>query len=127
MIHEALFTLIALGLLVGAMAKSAQIGLHTWLPNAMEGWFRALLKFLYMREHNKTIWSTQKFFLFGKFQMVGKSAGNQTLSKDNGVDSSETKRETSNIIDLNTLNSLKHWFIGFTEGDGSFIINKDGY
>src|SRR5947208_9823951 len=37
MIHEALFTLIALGLLVGAMAKSAQIGLHTWLPNAMEG------------------------------------------------------------------------------------------
>lgn len=39
MIHEALFTLIALGLLIGAMAKSAQIGLHTWLPNAMEGWF----------------------------------------------------------------------------------------
>ena len=37
MIHEALFTLVALGLLVGAMAKSAQIGLHTWLPNAMEG------------------------------------------------------------------------------------------
>jgi len=37
MIHEALFTLIALGLLIGAMAKSAQIGLHTWLPNAMEG------------------------------------------------------------------------------------------
>ena len=37
MIHEALFTLIALGLLVGAMAKSAQIGLHTWLPMAMEG------------------------------------------------------------------------------------------
>ncbi len=37
MIHEALFTLIALGLLLGAMAKSAQIGLHTWLPNAMEG------------------------------------------------------------------------------------------
>src|ERR1044072_8818330 len=37
MIHEALFTLIALGLLIGAMAKSAQIGLHTWLPMAMEG------------------------------------------------------------------------------------------
>ena len=37
MIHETLFTLIALGLLIGAMAKSAQIGLHTWLPNAMEG------------------------------------------------------------------------------------------
>jgi NADH-ubiquinone oxidoreductase chain 5 len=37
MIHEAIFTLIAVGLLIGAMAKSAQIGLHTWLPNAMEG------------------------------------------------------------------------------------------
>ena len=29
--------LVALGLLVGAVAKSAQIPLQTWLPDAMEG------------------------------------------------------------------------------------------
>jgi len=73
-----------------------------------------------MRGYPKTIWSTQEQSLLGKIQIEGQSAGNQTLLIHNGVGSSETTRGTLNDIDF------KYWFIGFTEGDGSFIINKTG-
>jgi NADH-quinone oxidoreductase subunit L len=36
-LSSTMVTLVALGLLGGAVAKSAQIPLHTWLPDAMEG------------------------------------------------------------------------------------------
>ena len=36
-INVDIITLIALCLLIGAMAKSSQVGLHVWLPMAMEG------------------------------------------------------------------------------------------
>src|SRR6476619_7065351 len=36
-LSDTVVTLLALGLLAGAVAKSAKIPLHTWLPDAMEG------------------------------------------------------------------------------------------
>lgn len=36
-ISENIITLIGICLLIGAMAKSSQVGLHVWLPMAMEG------------------------------------------------------------------------------------------
>jgi len=36
-INESLVTIIGLLLLAAAMGKSAQFGLHTWLPDAIEG------------------------------------------------------------------------------------------
>ena len=36
-INEDIIVLIGICLLIGAMAKSSQVGLHVWLPMAMEG------------------------------------------------------------------------------------------
>ena len=117
-INEDLVTIIGICLFIGAMAKSSQIGLHVWLPMAMEGLFsRALLKLHHMREHLVlNFWSSIYLLNFGKIQEKRQSAGNFI------EDSSETRREAISIDDR-----FKWWFIGFAEGDGSFILNKDGY
>ena len=119
-INENIITMIGICLLIGAMAKSSQIGLHVWLPMAMEGWLStALLKFHYMRERLVMCFGPLvNYVTLGKIQNKRKFAGSCAKS----TISSETKR---GIFTKNNLFML--WFIGFTEGDGSFIVNKNGY
>ena len=119
--NENVITIIGICILIGAMAKSSQVGLHVWLPMAMEGLNRAFLKLHYMREHPVLIfWSTVYFVSFGKIQNDGQSAGNQV----NNLDSSETTREA---ITLDDKNFFEWWLIGFAEGDGVFSVDKRGY
>ena len=116
---EDVITLIGICLLIGAMAKSSQIGLHVWLPMAMEGLVkRAFLKLHYMREHPIILRSTSYYVTIGKIPSIGQSAGNQLI---NILGSSETTREAI------TLDRFKSWLVGFAEGDGHFGIDERGY
>lgn len=78
---------------------------------------RAFLKLFYMQEHPVLSLGPLIFSLFGKIQDKGLSTGNFNII------SSEATCEVFILKD----NKFKLWFIGFVEGDGSFIINKDGY
>ena len=80
---------------------------------------RAFLKLHYVREHPAlSIGPLKSYFLLGKIQYEGQSAGNVAISHG----SSETTREAYILKD----NLFKCWFIGFLEGKGSFMINKNG-
>lgn len=61
--------------------------------------------------------SQKKLLLLGKIQYKGQSAGNMV----SGHGSLEATRESYILND----NLFKHWFIGFLEGKGSFIVDKD--
>jgi hypothetical protein len=121
---EDVITLIGICLLIGAMAKSSQIGLHVWLPMAMEGLVkRAFLKLHCLREHPVILRSTSYFVTIGKILSMGQSAGNHLI---NTMGSSETTRVAITLDD-----KFKWWFIGFAEGDGHLTprwgVDKKGY
>ena len=46
-LNEVAITIIALFLLGGALAKSANIPLHSWLPGSMEAWYSYINLFLF--------------------------------------------------------------------------------
>ena len=132
--NENIITIIGVCLLIGATAKSSQVGLHIWLPQAMEGLKRALLKFHYMREHPILSRSTQIYILLGKILDKGQSARNFMGQNERDLSikhkgSSETKCEidNNNVYKKKLNDEFKYWFIGFTEGDGNFSVYKDKY
>jgi hypothetical protein len=161
--NENLVTIIGICLLIGAMAKSSQVGLHVWLPMAMEGptpvsalihaatmvrdsrwlvwvnqlWYPRMLgspyiKFIYIlslpldKINKKILWFRRGFSTLNRVNQQ------ETSLYDEG--SSETTRdityefnEYSNLIPQHKKKVNKQflqWFIGFTEGDGSFIVSK---
>ena len=118
-INTNIITIVGICLLIGSMAKSSQVGLHVWLPMAMEGLVKGpFLKLHYMREHPLILRSTSYLVNIGKILSIGQSAGNQYNNK---LGSSETTREAI------TLDIFKWWLIGFTEGNGYFGVDNKGY
>jgi hypothetical protein len=80
---------------------------------------RAFLKLHYVRKYPYlSIGPLKSSFLLGKIQYEGQSAGNLGITQG----SSETTREAYILKD----NLFKFWFIGFLEGKGYFLINKNG-
>lgn len=68
-----------------------------------------------MRKHPVLNLGPLRFSLFGKIQDEGQSAGNFKVPQ---------RLHEAFILKESW---FKLWFIGFVEGDGSFIINQDGY
>ena len=134
--NENIITIIGVCLLIGATAKSSQIGLHIWLPQAMEGLKRAFLEFHCMREYPILYRSTQIYILLGKILYKGQPARNFMGQTEGGLSikhkgSSETICEIdnndNNVYKKNLKDEFKSWFIGFTEGNGNFLVYKDKY
>ena len=112
-INVDIITFIIILLLLGAAAKSAQIGLHVWLPMAMEGWILCNNKLIYIKSFLRSN------LLIFKCINISLNIGKELfdISKKYSLNSCEYDDD--------------HWyyaFIGDLLGDGHIRLrkNKDG-
>lgn len=124
--NETAITIIALLLLSGAMAKSAQIPLHSWLPGSMEGlkikifymYFSIFIFIsLYDNYYYDNLLNIQQLYLLPIFKTIPKSTlhiitgnmlgdGSIRINKNNNLIGEAKYTMTMDVYSLNYLNHL---------------------
>lgn len=120
--NETAITIIALLLLGGASAKSANIPLHSWLPGSMEA-KQYLVIFLILILYNYNLEIFTKTLSINLFSFTIIPVTNK-IRDSKGRFRSPEKNEVPKLIPLNkeVINPL----IGNLLGDGSILFNKKG-